>query len=198
MRLIILFLFIASGSVLAKGSGEDCIHCDAKTPKGLVENLVDDLNAITKDMYKKVVDIKVNYDGSGSLSVYYDQQGKPRLLRLQYTSKKGKVTDKVLTFDQIAKGESLIYENSDVPGKAIVVEKQEPFNNGNQYQFSFKVRKSLTGKDSEDYLSHALTFNADKDRHSVTAQNNKFTSIVISPGIRMLSWDGTFKGVEFK
>jgi hypothetical protein len=170
---------------------EDCEQINGKDE---FASFVADLSKINDSMYKKVLDLEVNHDGAGNLSVFYDKNGIPQILKLSYKNKGGAM-NKVLTFKDLANGESLWYENDEVKGKAIVVEKAEPFVSGKAYQFKVKVRSSLK---PDKFTSHVVKFNADAKSHSVVNNNKTFKKMVLSPGISFFSWDGTFKKVDFK
>jgi hypothetical protein len=186
-----LLLLLMSLVFSAHALDEDC---DQMNGKDEFASFVADLSQINDSMYKKVLDLEVNHDGKGDLSVFYDQHGIPQILKLSYKNKGGEM-NKVLTFKDLADGESLWYENDDVKGKAIIVEKAEPFVSGKAYQFQVKVRSSL---DPDRFTSHVVKFNADAKSHSVANNNRTFRKMVLSPGISFFSWDGTFKKVDFK
>lgn len=169
--------------------------CEQKTTKAAHENLLDVMDKVNDSMYIQVMKLKVNYDGEGSLSVYFDEDGTPQLMRLNYKTKNSKVTQKVLAFNELAKGNVLEFENIEFPGKAIIVGKADPFKNGSEYQFKVSLR-SKTGPDQ--YESHILKFSGTAKRPQIKNNNKKFSMMVLSPGIRRFAWDGTFKKVEFK
>ncbi len=185
-----LFLYLMLCLVFsAHAVDEDCVQ----GPEDTLTNFIGDLSKINDSMYKKVLDLKVNHDGEGHLSVFNDGQGNPQLLKLTYKSKGGTVMNKVLTFKELADGKSLWYESDDIKGKAIVVEKAEPFSSNKTFQFKVKVRSSLN---PEKFLSNVVKFQADS--HTIMNNNKPFKTIVLSPGISFFSWDGTFKKIEFK
>jgi hypothetical protein len=188
MKFLILYLMLCL--VFSAHAVEE--DCEQGTPDTL-STLMEDLSKINDSMYKKVLDLKVNHDGEGHLSVFKDKQGTPQLLKLTYKSKGGTVMNKVLTFKELAEGKSLWYESDDIKGKAIVVEKAEPFATNKTFQFKVKVRSSLS---PEKFLSNVVKFQADS--HTILNNNKPFKTIVLSPGISFFSWDGTFKKIEFK
>lgn len=149
------------------------------------------LENVSNGLYKNIATMKVNHDGEGTLSVYYED-GKPKLLKLTYKNGSGTVIKQV-TFDDLAAGKPLIYENPDKPGKAIVLEKGPKFSSSH-YDFRFKIRSKLK---PEEFETYPLQFKPTLDAPEVTYNNKTFKKMVISPGISMFSWDGTFKKVEF-
>lgn len=152
------------------------------------------VDAIMSGMYKEIISLKVNHDGEGSLSVYYED-GKPTILRMTYKSKKGLV-EKSIPLDG---SRPLVYENPDIPGPAIVVEKL-PGSQPGKMQFQLKVRSELRPELPEKgtFTSYKIDFDTDINNPSVTHRGKPFKKVVIAPGVSMFSWDGTFKRVDFK
>lgn len=153
--------------------------------------LLKTLENVSNGLYKNIATMKVNHDGEGVLAVYYEN-GKPKLLKLTYKNGSGTVVKQV-SFDDLAAGKPLIYENPDKPGKAIVLEKGPNFN-GNHYDFRFKIRSKLK---PEEFDTYPIQFKPSVDAPEITYKNKTFKKMVISPGVSMFSWDGTFKKVEF-
>lgn len=193
MKKISLILTVLSFITLAHA--EPAGECEAPTgvENEKVNDLVDVLRAVSASQYSKVMDLKVNHDGEGSLSVHYEN-GKPKLLRLTYKNDGGEKSD-VLSFADIAKGKEISYEHQDMAGKAIVVKAAQPFEVGGKYKFEVKLRSKLN---PVAYSSHVIDFAAHPEKQAMLKDDKVFKRMVISPGISMFSWDGTFKKVEFK
>lgn len=154
--------------------------------------LLGTLKSVSEGLYKDIAVLKVNHDGEGKLSVFFEK-GVPKILKLTYKNDNGTVV-KQITFDELAKGNPLIYENTDKPGKAIMLEKGPNFKEGS-YDFKLKVRSKLS---PEQFQTYPLNFNPDVNSPKVTHNKKTFNKMIISPGVSMFSWDGTFKNVEFK
>ncbi len=187
-KLLVLCLFVTLPS-WSFAYEDDCEE-GVPIPTGAGE-LLKTLESVSNGLYKNIATMKVNHDGEGVLSVYYED-GKPKLLKLTYKNGSGTVVKQV-TFDDLAAGKPLIYENPDKPGKAIVLEKGPRFNS-NHYDFRFKIRSKLK---PEEFETYPLQFNPSVDSPVVSYNNKTFKKMVISPGVSMFSWDGTFKKVEF-
>ncbi|WPU64147.1 hypothetical protein [Peredibacter starrii] len=166
---------------------------DCQTEPGPVSQFIDAYKKVENGMYKNIFDMKVNMDGDGKIAVYYEK-GEPKILKLSYKNKNGEVT-KTITFEELAQGKELIYENKDIPGKAIVLSRGEPFNDGDDFKFKLGYRSSV----KPDKLSNVnLNFDSTYVSPKVAANGKEFKKMVLSPGVSFLSWDGTFKKVEFQ
>jgi hypothetical protein len=167
---------------------------DCESPAILVpgSQVLKTMKTISDNLYKDIATMKVNMDGEGKLSVFYEK-GEPKLLKLTYTNSKGTVIIQK-TFEELSKGVPLIYENKDKPGKAIILEKSDSFKNDKKFSFRLKVRTSY---DPEKHSSFPIDFEADINTSKVSSNQKQFKNIILSPGVSFLSWDGTFKKVEF-
>lgn len=183
---LVFFLFI-SLPVLAEQD-----NCEQEVIPLPGDELVETMEAVADHLYKDISKLKVNHDGEGKLSVFYEN-GRPMLLKLYYKNEKGTML-KEISFADLEKGETLIFENSDKPGKALVFRRGDNFQKGNNYSFKLSVRTSI---DPDKYRSYDVTFHSDEKKPEVSASQKKFKEIVVSPGISWLSWDGTFQKVEF-
>lgn len=187
--LMLVLCVLSPGLIFAQGD----IECDYDQPIPVAAvELLDSMQKISEGLYKDVATLKVNHDGEGKLSVFFEN-GEPKIIKLTYKNGSGTVIKQV-TFDDLAKGKPLIYENKDKPGKAIVLEKGPNFKKGN-YDFKFKVRSSL---DPEKFHSYSIKFDPNVDAPKISYNDKSFKKMIISPGVSMFSWDGTFKNVEFK
>jgi hypothetical protein len=155
--------------------------------------LLNTLKAVSEGLYKDISFLKVNLDGDGKLSVFYEN-GEPKLLKLTYTNSKGTIVVQK-SFDELERGIPLVYENKDKPGKAIVLEKTTGFKDGDKYSFKLSIR---SGVDPEKHAAHQIDFESDPSGPKLLSNKKPFKNIVLSPGVSMFSWDGTFKKVEFK
>ncbi|MCM2349004.1 MAG: hypothetical protein NDI69_03220 [Bacteriovoracaceae bacterium] len=187
-KVLLFCLFVTPGLVLAEA--EDCEY-DQPLPVAAVE-LLDSLKKVSAGLYKDIATLKVNHDGEGKLSVYFENEI-PKLIKLTYKNGSGTVVKQV-SFDDLAKGKPLIYENPDKPGKAIVLEKGASFKEGN-YDFKFKIRSKVS---PEEFQTYSINFRPDLEAPKITYNNKSFNKMIISPGISMFNWDGTFTKVEFK
>lgn len=177
-------------SLPAISQEEDCESTAIQIPAA---ELLGTMKVISEGLYKDISTLKVNLDGEGKLSVLYEK-GVPKLIKLTYTNGDGtSIIQK--SFDEIANGVPLVYENKSKPGKAIILEKGSSFKNGNNFSFSLKVRTSLK---PEKHTSYPIEFNSDMTSPKLLSNSKSFKSIVLSPGVSLMSWDGTFKKVEFK
>lgn len=169
---------------------EDCESTAIQVP---ASELLSTMKTVSESLYKDVSSLKVNMDGEGKLSVFYEK-GVPKLIKLTYTNGDGtSVVQK--SFDEIGNGNPLIYENKSKPGKAIILEKGNRFKNGNNFSFSLKIRTSLK---PEKHTSYPIEFDSNMSSPKLLSNSKSFKNIVLSPGISLMSWDGTFKKVEFK
>lgn len=168
---------------------EDCEEA-MPVPTGAGE-LLKTLENVSNGLYKNIATMKVNHDGEGTLSVYFEN-GKPKILKLLYKNGSGTVIKQV-SFDDLAAGKPLVYENPDKPGKAIILEKGPKFNI-DHYDFRFKIRSNLN---PEEFETYPIQFKPSVNAPEITYKNKTFKEMVISPGVSMFSWDGTFKKVEF-
>lgn len=187
----LLLTLTFSPTLLAMGQ-ELCIQPQMKSTME-VESLVGVLRSVSNAHFVKAMDLKVNHDGEGSLSVHYEN-GKPKLLRLTYKNSGGEKSE-VLSFEDISKGKDISYEHQDMKGKAIIVKASDPFEVDGRYKFEVKLRSQVK---PDSYTIHALDFAAHPEKQMMLKDDKVFKQMIISPGIRMFSWDGTFKKVEFK
>lgn len=189
MNYFMALIFIAlSFSAIAEE-----VMCPVNAPTPQVEELLNSLKKTSECLYKDIASLKVNMDGEGKLSVFYEK-GVPKILKLTYTNKSG-TTIKQITFDDLEKGKPLVYENTAKKGKAIVFEKSENFRQDKKFKFTLKVRSSVG---PEKHNSYPLEFDSDENNPKVSSSGNSFSKMVLSPGVSFLSWDGTFKKVEFQ
>lgn len=185
--LLLLALFSVTQAMCAE------VECESSAIQVPAKELLRTMKAVSEGMYKDIATMKVNMDGEGKLSVYYEK-GEPKLIKFTYTNGKGTVVIQK-SFEELEKGIPLIYENSERPGKAIVFEKGDVFKRDKSFGFRLKVRSSV---DPERHQTFPIDFDPEMSAPKLTTGQRQFRSIVLSPGISMLSWDGTFKRVEFK
>lgn len=189
LKLTLLSLLFIS---LSAAAGEpDCESTAIQVP---AEGLLKTLKAASEGLYKDVASLKVNHDGEGKLSIFYEN-GVPKLLKMTYTNGKGATSIGQKSFEELAAGKPLNYENKDKPGNAIILEKGPTFINGSKYSLVLKIRSKL---DPVQYTSYPIEFESDMAAPKLSAKGKNFKNIIISPGVSWLSWDGTFTKVDFK
>lgn len=193
MKKIIPYLLLTTFTLNAYAFGEDVCTQPSMESTQEVESLLGVLKVASDAQFVKAMDLKVNHDGEGNLAVHYEN-GKPKLLRLTYKNSGGQKSE-VLSFEEIAKGKEISYEHQDMKGKAIVVRAAKPFEANGRYKFEVRLRSKIN---PDSYSTHIIDFAADPDKQTMLKDNKAFKQMVISPGIKMFSWDGTFKNVEFK
>jgi hypothetical protein len=154
------------------------------------KNIIKDLEAVTAGLYKDIATFKVNHDGEGKLSVYYEK-GVPKILKFSYQNGSVVITK---TFEELEKGAEIVYKNNDYPGKAIVLKKSGNFKDGSKYKFNLMLRSKVK---PEEHKTYPIEFDSTASAPKLYYKDNKFKSIEISPGLRFLSWNGTFTGAEF-
>jgi hypothetical protein len=133
----------------------------------------------------------VNHDGDGKISVYYEK-GVPKILKFSYQNGSVVITK---TFEELEKGEEIVYQNKDHPGKAIILKKSGNFKQDNNYNFNLMLRSKVK---PEEHKTYPIEFNSTATAPKIYYKNSQFKQIIISPGISFLSWNGTFTGVNFK
>jgi hypothetical protein len=188
-KLKFLTLALLLLSVPVWSDQEDCPPDQTEPAPELVKNM----REITESLYKDVLSFKVSLDGEGKVSVFFEK-GVPKIIRLTYKNGKGEVSE-TLTFDQISRGGELSYSNPEKPGTAIAFSKGEKFQQGSHYAFKLKVR---TSTDPQSYKTYDLNFDSTYDSPKIKHADKEVKKMVLSPGIKRFSWDGTFKNVEFR
>ena len=190
LRICLSVLLVSLSPLKHARADIDCSTI-APIPTGTTD-LLNSLEAVSNGLYKDIAKMQVNHDGEGKLSVFYEK-GEPKILKLTYKNDSG-TTVKQVTFEDLLKGKPLVYENPDKPGKAIVLEKGSNFKSGN-YDFKLKIRSRVS---PEEFQTYSINFDSSVESPRVSYNKKDFSKMVISPGISMFSWDGTFKKVEFK
>lgn len=188
MRVICFYLLWLISSNLH--SAEDCDPTQLEPSETTV--MIESLTNICEALYVNVMDLKVSMDGDGQLDVYFED-GEPKILKLTYKNDKGTVT-RQMTFEELAAGKALEYENTAVPGNAIIVNKGPLFDKESGYQFKISIRTSVN---PDEYKSYDIDFNSDAQNPTVLFDDKKFKQLTLSPGVSFFSWNGTFKKVEF-
>jgi hypothetical protein len=169
-------------------------HCESDAIQVPAKDLLNTLKESSESLFKDVSAIEVRFDGKGKLSVFYEK-GTPKLIKLSYTNGNGFMSVGVKTFDEIEAHNPLSYENKAKPGKAIVVERGSNFKEGDDYNLLIRIR---SGINPDRYISYPIVFHSELNNPRLSSQGREFDSILITPGVSMFTWDGTFKKVEFK
>lgn len=200
MKNLKILLFLSCLIIAAPSFSEDDENCDpTKLREGAEDQLAAQVKKITDTMYKEVFSFKVNMDGEGKVSVFYEK-GVPVAMKLTYLKKK-KETVKELTVEEFKKGAVLSFENPDKPGDAISFSKDASFLSGDKFRFKLNVRDSYTKKGDKfesGYKTYPIVLDPNNGSPKIQQNGQSFTKMTLDPGVKMLSWDGTFKKVEFK
>jgi hypothetical protein len=184
-----LLVVLPFNSFAQDQTGEE--DCKTEAVLDPAKNLIDELDAVTGKLYKDVATFKVNHDGDGKLSVYFEK-GVPKILKFSYKNNSVVLTK---TFEELENGSEIVYENKDRPGKAIIIKKGENFKSGDKYSFSLMLRSKVK---PEEHKLYPIVFESNPTAPKVYYNNSPFKQIVISPGLRLLSWNGTFSGADFR
>lgn len=186
----LVFLVLLSLNSFAQDQiGEE--NCKTEAVLDPAKNLIDELDAVTGKLYKDIATFKVNHDGDGKLSVYYEK-GVPKIIKFAYKNNSVVITK---TFEELEKGAEIVYENKDHPGRAIILKKGEHFKSGDKYSFSLMLRSRVK---PEEHKLFPIEFDSNPAAPKVYYKNTPFKQIVISPGVKFLSWNGTFSGADFR
>lgn len=154
--------------------------------------LIQTLSSVTDNLFRDIITFKVNLDGQGKIEVFF-VKCEPKILRMNYSNGIGQFVEQV-SFDDLAKGIPLSYENKDKKGKAIVLAPSESFKEGKTYHFKLLIR---TGVNPDVYSTFPLELDTSSSIPKVSVKKKKVTRITLTPGVSFLSWDGTFKKVDF-
>ena len=184
-----LFVILSLNSFAQDQMGEE--DCKSEAILSPVNNLIDELDAVTGKLYKDIATFKVNHDGDGRLSVYFEK-GVPKIIKFAYKNNSVVITK---TFEELEKGSEIIYENKDHPGRAIILKKGENFKTGDKYSFSLMLRSRVK---PEEHKLFPIEFDSNPSAPKVYYKDAPFKQIVISPGVRFLRWNGTFSGADFR
>jgi hypothetical protein len=176
-------------------------HVKAEESCSMPEPLPENLKTFIKDnakvvdaIHNDVATFKVEHDGEGKLSVFYEN-GEPKILKFTYKNKKGTVVIQK-TFEELENGSKLIYENQDKPGPAIILEKGAKFKNGDGYSFKLTTRTKMK---PASYTSYPIELRGDDKNPQLLVNKRQCKNVILSPGVSFtLSWDGTFEKVDFK
>ncbi len=188
---LFMMIFTLSLPLILAHANESCVVNDV-IPSN-VTNLTKDLGKISSGLYKDITKFKVELDGEGKLSVFYEN-GEPKILKFTYRNKNG-LTVIQRTFDEIEQGKKIAYENDKKPGESIIFEKGSSFKTNNSFNFKLSIRTSIK---PVKYESYPIELKGNEQSPLVIANRKQCKVIALSPGVSFLSWDGTFKKVDFK
>lgn len=189
-KLILMATVSLTLSVWAENP-EECGDRGIQVP---ASELLGTLRMASEGLYRDVSGLEVKHDGKGKLSIFFEN-GVPKLLKMTYTNGNGKTTVGVKSFEDLENNKPLTYENKDKPGSAIILERAHSFREGSKYNLVLKLRSSLN---PEKFTSYPIEFDSDMSAPKLSANGMEFKTMVIHPGISWMSWDGTFKKVDFK
>lgn len=139
--------------------------------------------------------IKINYDGSGTLTAKYEN-GQPVSLTFYYKSKSTLVNIEK-TLSQFSAGETIVFKHPKDKNKAAMILEPVKGNFQNGYSYFFNL-KTISNFNSNNFTNYRLGFYSDTNSPVLFFNNRQFNKIEISPRISNLQWDGSFSGVEFK
>lgn len=139
--------------------------------------------------------IKINYDGSGTLTAKYDN-GRPVSLTFYYKSKSSFVNIEK-TLAQFNAGETIIFKHPKDKNKAAMILEPVPsyFKSGDSYFFNLKAMSDFN---TNEFINYRVGFYSDSNSPVLFYNNKQIKKIEISPRVSHLKWDGSFTGVEFK
>lgn len=177
----------------------DAVAGSEKCDEGLAaalpaEELVKTMEAIHEKLYRPVATMKINNDGQGAISIFYEN-GVPKAIQIKYKDGKGKVNIIDKEISKIEKGDFLAYPDNSAP--ALKLSKGPgTFKNGDHYHFNFSVRTELN---PDKFTVFPLILDANKSKPKFSGPSGQFNNVELVPQISWkLEWKGTFdKKVKF-
>jgi hypothetical protein len=175
-------------------------NCSDKGPQisDEVEELAEAVDKITGEIASKVLGIKVNYDGTGTVKVLANDKGELLGLRLDYKDSKGHLMQQTKTVEEFNKGGSVAFEMEGQINKPLVLKAKPGTNisktNGGSFTFSL-----LTDNDPIKYAHYQLSLVKVGSSWKVMKSDKVVTGTIISPNISWsMTWEGTFKSATFQ
>jgi hypothetical protein len=162
------------------------------------EELADEIAVIAGEVATKVLAIKVNYDGTGTVKVLTDDAGNLIGVRLDYKDSKGHTMQQTRTVAEFNKGQSVAFEMEGQVNSPLMLKTKSGtiLSNKNGGPFTFSL---LTSNDPIKYAHYQLTLVKVGSAWKVMKDNKAITNTVISPNISWsMSWEGTFKSATFQ
>lgn len=163
-----------------------------------IKTLSEQVTTIVGEVATKVLSIKVNYDGTGSVKVLTDGDGNLLGLMLDYKDSKGVPMQQTKTIDQFNKGESVAFTMEGQSENPLIL-KNKPGTlisktNGGTFDFAL-----LSDTDPSKFIHYPLSLVKVAGIWRVMKGTKVVTSTIISPNISWsLSWEGTFKSATFQ
>ncbi|GEM_PF-5933975 len=168
--------------------------CEEIQSAGLTEinEFAEDVLATTASYTKKIVDINVALDGSGSVSLILDEKGDLVSVKFMY---KGSLMGN-LTVAELNKGDQLTYEvNGQRDPLQLSLKTKNSLSPEKGGAFDFKV---LMHGDPATYKSYPIDLKKVDGSWGVYSGGTKKTKIDLDPKLGWSGWTGHFKSVSIK
>jgi hypothetical protein len=159
---------------------------------------IEDVQVITGEISTKVLGLKVNYDGTGTVKVLTDEAGNLLGVRLDYKDSKGHLMQQTRTVEEFNKGEAVSFVMEGKKHDPLIL-KTKPGTvlskvHGGSFTFSL-----LTDDDPVKYVPYQLSLLKVGSAWKVTKDDKAISSTTISPNISWsMEWEGTFKSASFQ
>ena len=196
LRIYLILFFLATLPELAHAFEQCPFLGSAFTDE--VQYLTNEMLAVTGELSTKVLSIKVNHDGSGSVAVLTDNNGNLIGLRLDYKNAAGALIQETKTVEQFNKGESVSFKVEGQIESPLVLKTRpgSTLTKTTGGDFSFIL---LTATNPKKYLPYDLSLVKVGDSWKVKKAEKVISATTISPKISWsLSWEGTFKSATFE
>lgn len=190
-----LAIFFLLTVPLISSAIEDC-PLPVSTMPPLVNTLMGDVAAVTGHLYTKVMDLKVRHAGSGDLSVLQNAQGEVEAVKFFYKNGND-VKNLVVTTDELNQGRAIQYPGQSGSVSPLKLEAVRPpgMNAETGGLFNLQIATKLS---PPTFLQYQIRLNKEGRNWVVDYNGTRPKTVVLSPGISFLSWDGTFQRVEFQ
>lgn len=163
-----------------------------------IEELNEQMEKITGEVATKVLGIKVNYDGTGTVKVLTDDAGNLLGVRLDYKDSKNHTMQQTRTVEEFNKGESVAFVMEGQPNNPLILKTKAGTvlskQNGGSFTFSL-----LTDTSPVKYMHYQLTLVRVGKSWKVMKNDKAVSNTTIAPNISWsLAWEGTFKSASFQ
>lgn len=187
LKTILLFLFLTPTLALA------CFEQFQAAPFADIEEAAKEVYAATSKMGDKVMDVEVNWDGSGSIRLLKDAAGNLTAVQLYY---KGSLMG-VLTVDELNAGKDIKFVQDGIKPDPLELglKSGSTLNPKTGGTFNLKAMMNSTGK-FQDYTVYLKKVNGAWKAYRGEKAVSKCT---LDPKVTMsLDWNGKFKSVAFE